>query len=356
MSPRTVRKKPRDLRPEEVEAIESYTPEVIPAQRWAGVRDYVLACVYTAGPYSAGHARRDLHKLARYVDWAHHVMGRALEHDEVFDYDLIAYYAIHALPDYTPASRATTRSSLLWFADHLVPAQTRVMRIERIGRTHVSHPYNEAQIQHMMRGATVQSTSYKRHACWNTLVFGLGARLRTNELDGLRREDVVADEAGVLVHVRTGRAPRVVPMLAQWEHHGLVLAQSVAPGAFTFKPERDGPRVKDLGFTLGHSVHRPDFTVNMQRMRITWQVRLLNAGVPVLAEAAGLSGVTGIERLFPFLDEVPRERARQALRAEWNAYDAVRKGANREANRARQRAYYRAAQDLASQLKGTHGR
>ncbi|MEZ7714613.1 hypothetical protein O3790_02570 [Micrococcus luteus] len=356
MSPRTAAKKPRQLTEEEHQALAAYTPKVIPAQRWAAVRDYTLAAVARAGAYSSSHVRKDLHKVARYIDWAHHVMGRALEHEDVFDHDLIAYYAIHALQDYTQASRATTRSSLFWFADHLVPPTSCIMTIQRMGRAPASEPYSEAEIARMMRWATEQPTPYKRHACWTTLVFGLGAGLRTRELDQLRREDVVADEHGVLVHVRGGSNPRAVPMLADWEQHGLVVAECVAPGAFIFKPERDGPRVKDIGFTLGHSVAKPDFAVNMQRMRTTWQVRLLNAGVPVqvLAAAAGLTGVTGIERLFEFLDPVPAAQAREAIRAEQRVYDRARIDADREAHNARQRVYQRRARALARQFDGAH--
>lgn len=358
MSPRIAVKKPRSLRPEEIEALEKYAPKVIPAARWGAIRSYVLEAVRTAGPYSEGHARKDLHKLARYVDWAHHVMGRPLSHEDVFDHELIAYYAVQALPGYGQASRATTRSALLWFADHLVPAQMRMVTLERMGRTHVSHPYTQAQVDRMTRWATEQRTPYKRHACWTALVFGLGAGLRTSELDGLRREDVVADEAGVLVHVRTGSSPRVVPMLAQWEQHALVLAECVAEGAFIFKPERDGPRVKDVGFTLHKSAHQPEFPVNMQRMRTTWLVRLLNAGVPVqlVAQAAGMAGLTGIERLFEFLDPVPAEAARAVLREDCRERSYARVSSDREANRAQQRAYYRAAQELARQVAGAHGR
>lgn len=356
VSPRSAGKQPRQLTEEEHQTLAAYSPKVIPAHRWALVRDYTLTAVAHAGAYSAGHVRKDLHKVARYIDWAHNTMGRALEHEDVFDHDLIAYYAIHALADYTQASRATTRSTLFWFADHLVPPTSRVMTIQRMGRAQVSRPYSEAEITRMMRWATEQPTPYKRHACWTTLVFGLGAGLRTRELDQLRREDVVADEHGVLVHVRGGSNPRIVPMLADWEQHALVVAECVAPGAFIFKPERDGSRVKDIGFTLGHSVAKPDFAVNMQRMRTTWQVRLLNAGVPVqvLAAAAGLTGVTGIERLFEFLDPVPEAEAREAICAEGLARFRARVEADREGYNARQRLYQRRARALARQFDGAH--
>lgn len=38
ISPRAVGKKPRSLRPEKIEAIENYTPKVVPPKRWARMK------------------------------------------------------------------------------------------------------------------------------------------------------------------------------------------------------------------------------------------------------------------------------------------------------------------------------
>lgn len=353
MSPRLARPHTRELSDQELAALEAYHPRLIPAQRWAGIRDYVLDSVRIAGPYSASHAQRDLGKITAYVDWAHHVMGRALTHEEVWEHDLIAYYAMHALEHYSTASRATTRSSLLWMADRLNPA-SRPQPLVRLPRQDLSAPYTPEQIDRMRRWATEQATPYKRHACWVLLALGLGAGLRTQEIDLMRREHIHADEHGVIVQVPGPRTSREVPVLAEWEEHLLVLTDCVAEGSFLFKPERDGSRSKDIGYTTGHSANRPDFRITVGRMRITWQVRLLNAGVPIhlLAQAAGLESLSGIERLLPLLEPPPREQAHALIRADGARRARERSARDREAYNAQHRAYQAAARDLRRQVEG----
>lgn len=327
-----VGKPSREPTAEELAPIENYRPKrAVPPQRYEAIRGYVVEVVTEVLRHSDRSIHTYISQLVQYVDWCDRVMGVELAHREVFDRELISYFAMNVLETSSKGSRSLFRSKLLWIGDILRPGEVKMRSLERSGKSFNARPYLPAEIGQLKVWASAQSTAYTRHACWAMLAFGFGAGLDTTELDGLRSDDVEETEDGVVVTIRGGRQPRQVVVTADWEDYAIVLAQAVEPGGFIFRSGRKGSYPNLIPHTVNQSKHQPEgLTIRMSWMRLTWCVRLLNAGcpMPVFLTAAGLSSMGTMERIVPFLDDVPAEEAIGMMRAA----DAKRKAQFRAEN------------------------
>lgn len=324
---------PRQLTDAEMKGIRLYEPKrTIKPKNWPAIREFVVAATLQVAPHSVGDPSSYISVIVRYVDWCHRVMGIDLVIEDIFDFDMIAYYAMSATDEvHSKASKGSIRARLLWVGDHLVPGGVRERVLEKAGRTPVTQPYTQSQILQLKKWAVAQRTAYSRHMCWTVLAFGLGAGLTSRELINLRREDVTETPDGVFVTIRSGDSPRRVVVMAAWEDHAVVLAESVAQGAYVFNCHMTVRDAKVISQSLRRTVARPDaLRINMEKMRLTWFVRILNSGcpVPVFLKAAGLKGMSALERIIPYLDEGPADEAVTALRA----FDAERKARFRADN------------------------
>lgn len=325
---------PRTLSSAEIKGVRLYEPKrTIKPDDWPAIREFVVEATLTVAPYSITDPLKYISLIVRYVDWCHRVMGMDLVVDEIFDFDMIAYYAMNATDEvHSKASKGSIRARLLWAGDHLVPGGVRERVLERAGRTPVTAPYSQAEILLLKKWAVAQYTPYSRHMCWTVLAFGLGAGLTSGELINLKREDVAETPDAVMVTVRDGDAPRQVVVTADWEDYAVVLAEAVTAGSYVFNCHTTVRESKGVSQALRRAKARPgSLRINMEKLRLTWFVRLLNSGcpVPVFLKAAGLKGMSGLERIVPYLDEGPAEAAVAALRA----FDAARKAKFRAGNR-----------------------
>jgi len=323
---------PRGLSDEDRQTIHRYQPRTaVSAEHWAVIRDFVIEVMEETIVYSIATPDTYMAAVARYVDWCRRVMGLALNREEIFDRDLIAYYAMSATEHLNRNAKGSLRSRLLWVGDHLIPGGIRPRTMERLGRVPATAPYRSDEVSGLKMWAAAQGTAYMRHACWTGLTFGLGAGLTSLELAHLRREDVQETEHGVIITITGGRSPREVAMLAEWEDYALVLARCVGPGAHIFKPDAPERSGAMAGYTYRRTKARPEgMQINLARMRITWMIRVLNAGcpVPVFLKVAGLNTMTGLEKIIPYLDDATAEESAALLRD----YDAKRKARFRQEN------------------------
>lgn len=314
------------------QAIHSYQPRsVVTPENWAVIRDFVIEVMETTIVHSASAPDSYMASVVRYVDWCRRVMGLELNREDIFDRDLIAYYAMNATDHLNRNAKGSVRSRLLWVGDHLIEGGIRPRTMERLGRTPATEPYRPDEVARLKMWAASQGTAYLRHACWTGLTFGVGAGLTSLELAHLRREDVRETEQGVVVNITGGRSPREVVMLAEWEDYALVLAECVAPGAHIFKPDAPERSGAMAGHTYRRTRARPEGQhINLARMRITWMVRVLDAGCPVpfFLKAAGLKTMTGLEKIIPYLDDATAGESAALLRD----YDAGRKARYRQEN------------------------
>lgn len=322
----------RELSEKEITLVREYQPRtVISAEYWPPIRDFVVEAMLKVGGYSVSSPHTYMSNVVAYVDWCRRVMGVELNREEIFDHDLIAYYSMNAAEGHARSTRGSLRAKLLWVGDHLIPGGVRPRTLERVGRTPATAPYRVDEIALLKMWASSQTTAYLRHACWTALVFGLGAGLVAAELAELKREDVHETAEGVIVTITGGRSPREVVILAEWEDFAMVLVESVEPGAYVFKPHAVERPYKIVGYALSKTKQKPSgLEINLTKMRMTWMVRLLNAGcpVPVFIKAAGLKGMTGLERIIPYLDDATAQEAAKVMRAS----NAERKARYREEN------------------------
>lgn len=325
---------PRELTETEIADVYSYRPIADGVgENYAPIRDYVIRVVLNVGRYSAGHPKPTQSVVARYVDWAYRIMGTDLDDAEIFDRDLIAYYAINVVKDRAPKSYGAVRGRLLTVANHLLPADKRLVKLQSVPHQAYQAPYSAEEIGALKLWASSSSTPYMRHCCWVLLTYCLGAGLTPADLGTLRGRNIVETPEGVIIHVG-GKNPRQVAMLAEWEDYAIVLAEAVEPDAYLFRPESHGGKhaiTTDIINRTRTQAERFGTRVNTKRMRITWYVRLLNSGVGLntFIAAAGLKTPSSLDRVIPYLDEEPYEAAVAALRA----YDSERKAQYREANR-----------------------
>ncbi len=322
---------PRELSKKELAYINNYTPRVIPAEQWAHIRDWVISQTLEVTPHGNMPAEENLRQLARHTAYCIFTLDMDMDVEQILDVEVIAHVSKYGMTTYSTTTRSSARSRLLWIADVLAPTHKKVSRLERFGRNPARAPYTYDEVKMLRDWAASQNTVYFKHAAWCMLAFGFGAGIRARELMGLRKNDVVEDDHGVLVHIRSGDAPRVVPMIAEWEDYALVLADAVADGAYVFKSERDREDTGLVGFSTFRSKNKPACGVQFTRMRHTWLVSHLNAGVPYtsLMDAAGVKGFTAFDRLIPFLDDIKATDVRE----HYNTESRERKRAAREANR-----------------------
>jgi hypothetical protein len=176
-------------------------------------------------------------------------------------------------------------------------------------------PYTPGEQAGLWSWARAQPTDTLRTGCALLLALGLGCGLSADEVIDLRAGSVRVIGNGAVVVEVTGRRARLVVCRQRWEQ---VLTEHVqaAGSGFLFRP--NAVRAKNLVSNFLARAHRGPTTppVKLGRLRNTWIVEHLAAGtpLPVLVAAAGLDGLSSLDRLLPHLPVVGAERAERHLR------------------------------------------
>jgi hypothetical protein len=190
-------------------------------------------------------------------------------------------FTAHA-PGLSGPARRTLRTNLRFLAravvPHLDPADA------PLPRERARAPYMPAQIAGFLALADAQPTAARRARAAGLVCLGAGAGLIRPGLRGVRGTDIARRSGGVIVTVRSGRAPRVVPVLARY--HARLLAAAdfagehlVTGGTSPARHNISNPLTRSLAGGAGLPA------LDTSRLRATW-----------LAEAAGLIGLTTFMR------------------------------------------------------------
>lgn len=296
--------------------IANYVPGSIPANVWEVIAEPVRDWVSKTNHATPLDARRALTATAQFARYCWQEAGLGLDPEDLFHLDLINEFVINALPDVSITTRSTYRSDLLKIARAVRPTDL-ALRGNTLIPAHegVNPPYTPAEERLLWSWAEAQATQPAVINAKVMLAAGLGAGLFVNELMNLTARDVHVDDDGVLLTIG-GDRPRIVPVRIEWEDTLATLAQAaLRRDMYLFRPGRRSITPNSVYNFVSRSKNRP-FPISMQRLRTTWIINHLAAGVPVpvVRNAAGIHSRTGMRRYLDFLAEPDPDTVRQSLR------------------------------------------
>src|SRR5215472_16278404 len=174
----------------------------------AAAGEFARAVVAAAAPGNRERAKCLLWAAGKLASWAI-PLGLDPVPEVLLHPSVIERFAAHA-PGMTGAARRTLRTNLRFLAravvPHLDPAD------EPLPRERAKAPYSAAEIDGYLALAGAQPTTARRTRATALVCLGAGAGLIRADLRQARGTDVTSRPGGVIVTVRGGRAPRVVPV------------------------------------------------------------------------------------------------------------------------------------------------
>lgn len=247
----------------------------------AFARHVVAGC----GPLSRERAKNLLWAAGKLASWAI-PLGLDPVPELLLHPSAIERFTAHA-PGLSPVARRTLRTSLRFIARQVVPHLDPCDA--PLPRQRAKAPYSPGEIAGYLALADAQPTAARRHRAGALVCLGAGAGLIRAGLRTVRGADVVQRGGGVLVHVRGGRAPRAVPVLARYQPR-LIEAAAFAGEAFLAggdKPER-GNITNPLTRSLAGGTGLPP--LDSSRLRATWLAECAQLlGLATFLYAAGIT-------------------------------------------------------------------
>jgi hypothetical protein len=199
---------------------------------------------------------------------------------------VIERFTAHA-PGLSGPARRTLRTNLRFIARHVVPHLDPADA--PLSRERAKAAYCAGEIAGYLALAAAQPTPGRRSRAAALICLGAGAGLIRSDLRNVRGTDVAARSGGVIVAVRGGRAPRVVPVLARY-HAPLLQAAAFTGEQFLTggdKPGR-GNITNPLTRSLAGGGGLP--ALDTSRLRATWLAQTAALiGLPAFMHAAGIS-------------------------------------------------------------------
>ncbi len=176
-----------------------------------------------------------------------------------------------------------------------------------------AQPYSRGGERALVGWVRGLSTSRQRDGATALLGLGLGAGLRSKEIEAANATWVNEDGSGLVVMVPSSPGRRI-PVLARWEW-ALRHAVERSDGGLLFRPA-PGRRKRVSVFTE-NLPRANDPKLSVQRLRVTWIVRHLDAHVP-LHVLTGAAGVTAEQLALyaGFMAQVPPGEVDRLLRGE----------------------------------------
>jgi integrase len=261
------------------------------AARWrpssvsAPAAAFARQVVPLAAPGGRERAKNLLWAVARLADYA---IPLGLEPvPEVLLHPSVIERFARCAPGLSPVARRTLRTNLRFVARRVVPQL--LPADVPLPREHAKAPYSAAQIAGFLALADAQPTAERRMRAAGLVCLGAGAGLIRADLRAVHGSDVICRSGGVIVDVRGGARPRVVPALARY--HGRLLAAArfagtglVIGGADPGRRNLTNPLIRALDG--GSGLPRLDTS----RLRATWLADLAGQlGLPTFMHAAGIT-------------------------------------------------------------------
>jgi len=262
---------------------------------WAEHGDMVRARVRTAGPDTAEQAGEMITTASGLLAWCA-TEFLPLRDDVVFSDDTVARYVAVGMDDLSDSSRATYRSTIRRLLGQVTASS------QPIGRTPAKSPYTDTELAVLFRAADAQPRMPRRRRLSTVFALTLGTGFNSTDMLTTRGRHVSQDPDGV-VWVQAGDDGRRVPCAVEWED--TVTAAASREGDDGLLIGGSGSK-NTLSMLIGDMVvSQPEQRPDVTRLRYTWLVRQLAAGVNlrVLSEASGLSTLTILSHLIDSLPE-----------------------------------------------------
>ena len=241
--------------------------------------------VPAAGPGGRERAKNLLWAAAKLADYGTG-LGLDAEPQVLLHPSVIERFTAHA-PGLSGSARRTLRTNLRFIArravPQLAPADT------PLPRERAKAPYSPAEIAGYLALADAQPTLARRMRAAGLVCLGAGAGLIRSDLRAVRGSDVICRSGGVIVVVRGGRRPRVVPVLARY--HDLLLAAAEFAGGRLVTGGTDPARrnlTTPLIRSLAGGTGLP--RLDTSRLRATWLADCAQLlGLATFMHAAGIT-------------------------------------------------------------------
>lgn len=293
-------------------AIALYEPKGLPLAAWSQVASFVRAAVTDFGPASPWAALQHLTTVTRFCVWA---VGEylPLEREALFTPDVVERYTVIGMPRLRESSRRTHRSRLAGVGRAVTRRAPWPPPATALPRNRLAAPYSPAEVGGFLEAAGQQATASRTRAAFGLLAGGLGAGLMPGEHLAITGRSVTVDGEATVLTV-AGARPRDIPVLTAYAPLMRTLAARypdqplVGPTSETSKN-----RLNKLVGRIEIPHRLPPLTA--PRLRTTWLVTLLAAGVPLpeLLASAGLASTGNLIDLVPHLPRLPEAEARQVI-------------------------------------------
>ncbi|WP_417374450.1 hypothetical protein [Glutamicibacter protophormiae] len=302
--------------PDDVRTIVSTQNPNKKAPVWPQVAEFVRDSVTVAAPHTSYTANLLMTVASKYVMWCVQDQGWPLDGEVLWSVHAIDLYATDDGQGHSDGTRRNSRAMLMRISEVLVPSE-HGEKPTALNRKSTAAPYSVVEISTYRKWARTQVSNQNRDRAMLMLVLCAGAGLPSKEVHLIRPEDVVNDDAGIVINV-PGDNPRAVPLLAQWEEWMRALLDRLPAGEPLWGPiTRKDTHNLLSNFTERTVGPRP----NGQRLRATWLVTHLRAAVP-MKDLLRAAGVRKFEHLPLLLDYIPQSsdtNYRGALRGEVGA-------------------------------------
>lgn len=289
--------------------IDAHAPR-LPKAVWDRIGPFVRDAVSLAAPKTAYSAEILMTATTHYVAWCM-AQGWTLDAEVVWSRQAIDLYVTNRKLPLADGTRRNYRARLMRISEVLLPEE-HGEQMSALNRKSTAAPYTAAQMEAHRQWAGAQVTPVKRYRAMLMLVFCAGAGLRPSEIALVRATDVSALEVGYLISVEGDNA-REVPLLGDWDEWMEVLLEGApSEGPLWGKPNRTRGNAILSSFTQYTVGEAP----RGDRLRATWFVRHLSAGVPTkeLFRAGGFEKFEHLPRLLHYVPDAPPEAYISALR------------------------------------------
>lgn len=301
-----------------MDAIERYRPK-LPAPVWERIGPDCRRAVTRAKPSSPKQARDWLGALAHAAAHADGC-GRPTKAELLVTREAVEWYLATGCLHVGEASRGNRRCRLSALRHALLGPDLITGVPAAYAGSDVSRPYTQAEQAQLYACARAQPTAELRHGFLTLLALGFGCALDSPEVIPARVHDVRQAAKGAVAVAVRGRRARLMLCRRSWAP---VLVEAAAGSAmpsaarYLFRPNSHTRGAN----TVTHFLARAKFSPGtpplvMGRARATWLVDAIEARMhlPTLMAAAGLTTLRSIDRILPYIRNLPADDAAAALR------------------------------------------